>query len=156
MELSKVFPIQSIEDNISVNGQGDLTIGFSVLLPEMFTLKMEDYEIIHESLVNIISKLPLGSVFHKQDFYYLDRFQYDIKEDITYSMKENVASFMDRPVLRHYSHIFLTFSSHFKIDVKGSKTSFISILDWVINKPFKGLNDLISKVNLDGNNFIKF
>lgn len=154
MELSKVFPIQSIEDNIIVNGQGDLTIGFSLLLPEMFTLKTEDYDIIHEALVNIISKLPIGTVLHKQDFYYLDRFNYTVKEDITYSMKQNVSSFTDRPILRHHSYIFLTFSSNQKISVDGSRTSLISVLDWVIKKPFKDLDNLITKVNLDGNNFI--
>ena len=57
IDLSAVLPIQTITDSVIVNGSGDLTIGYRLFLPEVFTLSQEDAKYIHERLEGLFKML---------------------------------------------------------------------------------------------------
>ena len=66
IDLSAVLPIQTITDSVIVNGSGDLTIGYRLFLPEVFTLSQEDAKYIHERLEGLFKMLPPATVVHQQ------------------------------------------------------------------------------------------
>lgn len=80
IDLSAVLPIQTITDSVIVNGSGDLTIGYRLFLPEVFTLSQEDAKYIHERLEGLFKMLPPATVVHQQCFFYLSN-----KIDVAYT-----------------------------------------------------------------------
>ena len=79
VDLSKVFPIYKVENDCILSKQGDATLAFEVVLPEIFTLSDQEYEAFHQVLVKAIKVLPPYSVFHKQDWFFSKRQQADFK-----------------------------------------------------------------------------
>ena len=68
IDLSAVLQIQTITDS------GDLTIGYRLFLPEVFTLSQEDAKYIHERLEGLFKMLPPATVVHQQCFYYVSQY----------------------------------------------------------------------------------
>ena len=107
-----IFPILAIDkdSNAIVSANGDLTIGLEVALPEIFTLSDGDYDNISETLVNSIKALPVGYVFHKQDWYVEEKFAPNLEHNLYSSdlARENELHFNERPYLRHKCYIYIT------------------------------------------------
>ena len=78
IDLEAVIPIQTITDNAIINGNGDITMGYRLFLPEVFTLSENDAQYIHERLEALFKMLPAGTVIHQQVFYYKGKYQLDI------------------------------------------------------------------------------
>ena len=87
--LKDLLPILDVEHDTILSKQGDITLGFEVILPEIFTLSNEDYESLHQTWVKALKILPRQSVFHKQDWFldskYKSRFSMDDTSFLTQS-----------------------------------------------------------------------
>ena len=62
VDLESVLPIQTITENAVINGNGDITVGYRLLLPEVFTLSESEAQYIHERLEALLKLLPAGTV----------------------------------------------------------------------------------------------
>ena len=83
--LEDILPILAVEHDCILSKQGDITIGFEISLPEIFTLSNEDYESFHQSWVKAIKILPKHSIFHKQDWFIDSKYRADFsKTDISF------------------------------------------------------------------------
>lgn len=76
VDLESVLPIQTITENAVINGNGDITVGYRLLLPEVFTLSESEAQYIHERLEALLKLLPAGTVIHQQNFYYTGRYHH--------------------------------------------------------------------------------
>ncbi len=56
--LEDILPILGVEHDCILSKKGDITIGFEISLPEIFTLSNEDYESFHQSWIKAIKILP--------------------------------------------------------------------------------------------------
>jgi hypothetical protein len=74
-KAEQVFPVYKVEHNCMVSAQGDLTIGYKVNLPEIFTLSNDEYHAFHEVLIKALKLLPKNSIFHKQDWFINDQYE---------------------------------------------------------------------------------
>jgi conjugation system TraG family ATPase len=112
-KAEQVFPVYKVENSAMLSAQGDLTIGYKVNLPEIFTLSNEEYHAFHEVWIKALKLLPKHSIFHKQDWFICDQFkaifeQPDQEEVKTFLSHASERYFNERPVLNHHCHIFLT------------------------------------------------
>lgn len=107
-DLSDVMPIQFIDDNMIVNGNGDITIGYNIFLPEVFTLSDSDAEQIHTQLEGLLKMLPAGSVFHQQNFYYTGNYTNNQFSD-NVLVNANYKHCANKDILKSYSNIYITF-----------------------------------------------
>jgi conjugation system TraG family ATPase len=108
-ELKDILPILGVEHNSILSKQGDVTIGFVVTLPEIFTLSNDEYESFHQSWIKAIKILPKQSVFHKQDWFIDSKYQPDFtKDDVSFLSRSSERFFNERPFLDHRCYIFLT------------------------------------------------
>lgn len=57
-DLADILPIQTITQDAIINGNGDITVGYRMLLPEVFTLSEKEAEYIHERLEALLKMLP--------------------------------------------------------------------------------------------------
>jgi conjugation system TraG family ATPase len=103
----QIFPIYKVEHQTMLSGQGDLTIGYRVSLPELFTLSNDEYMALHQTWVKAIKLLPRHSIFHKQDWFVKDRYQAKFG-DQTFLGHASERFFNERPYLAHHCHILLT------------------------------------------------
>jgi conjugation system TraG family ATPase len=107
--LDDIFPILEVDRDCIVSKQGDVTVGFSVDLPEIFTCNAGEYESIHQTWVKAIKLLPRFTVFHKQDWFIEQRFQADLqKEGHTFHSRASERYFNERPFLDHRCYVYLT------------------------------------------------
>jgi conjugation system TraG family ATPase len=107
--MMDILPIMGVEQDAILSKQGDLTIGFDVRLPEIFTLSNEEYENFHQAWIKAIKILSKQSVFHKQDWFVQTRGQADFeKPDQSFLSRSSERFFNERPYLDHRCFIFLT------------------------------------------------
>ena len=69
------LPILEISADRIVSNSGDLTIGFELSKPELFSLSGSDLAAIHAAWVKAIHLLPFGTVLHMQDWYMKAEFE---------------------------------------------------------------------------------
>jgi hypothetical protein len=107
--LAEILPIMGVEHDIILSKQGDVTIGFEVSLPEIFTLSNEEYKAFHQAWIKAIKILSKQSVFHKQDWFTANKYHPDFtKDDTSFLTRSSERFFNERPYLDHKCYIFLT------------------------------------------------
>lgn len=107
--LEDMLPILDVAHDAMLSKQGDLTVGFKVFLPELFTLSDKDYEAFHQAWVKAIKVLPKYSVFHKQDWFIQSKYQSGfLKEEPSFLSLSSEQFFNERPFLEHTCYLFLT------------------------------------------------
>ena len=103
------MPIYKVEQDCILSRQGDITIGFEVTLPEIFTLGTQDFETLHQTWLKAIRLLPVNSIFHKQDWFLECKYQADFsKDDMTFLARSSEIFFNERPYLDHRCYLYIT------------------------------------------------
>ncbi|QEM09178.1 TraG family conjugative transposon ATPase [Mucilaginibacter rubeus] len=109
INLEDLLPLVKVENGAVLSAHGDITIGYEVKLPEIFTLSDRDYEAYHQAWVKAIRLLPVGSVFHKQDWWLEDSFKADFERAGTgFLSRASERFFNERECLAHSCYVFLT------------------------------------------------
>lgn len=107
--LEDILPIMDVEHDLILSKQGDITIGFVVELPEIFTLSNDEYEAFHQAWIKAIKILPKYCVFHKQDWFLDSKHEPDFNHtDSSFLSRSSERFFNERPYLDHTCYIFLT------------------------------------------------
>lgn len=108
--LADIMPLMGIEHNCILSKQGDITIGFRAVLPEIFTLSDEDYENIHQAWIKAIKVMPKHSTLCKQDWFITKRYEAGKKDGHEKKFLERAADkhFKGRPYLDHSCYVYLT------------------------------------------------
>lgn len=108
VEAKDILPIYKVENNAIISMHGDVTIGYRVELPEIFTLSERDYEAYHQTWVKAIKLLPQHSIFLKQDWFTETKYNADYTIDRSFLSRSSEVFFNERPFLDHECYIFLT------------------------------------------------
>ena len=107
--LQDLFPLLDVEHDLVLSKNGDVTIGFTLTLPELFTLSDRDYEAFHQVWIKGIKLLPKHTVVHKQDWFVESRYQPRFnKADGSFLGLASERFFNERPFLDHSCYLFLT------------------------------------------------
>ncbi len=109
MNLEQIFPIYKVQHDCILSKQGDATMAYEVILPEIFTLSDQEYEAFHQILVKAIKILPANSIFHKQDWFFASKHQADFEATgDSFLSRASERFFNERPFLKHQCFIMLT------------------------------------------------
>lgn len=118
MEAVNLLPVYKVENDCIISMQGDITVGFKLSLPEIFSLSSAEYEAYHQGWVKAIRLLPNHSVFHKQDWFIKDRYRADFeglsadgavsKGSSGFLSRSSERFFNEREFLAHECFVFLT------------------------------------------------
>ena len=95
--LESKFPLLSVEHDVIVSKDADITVAFKVELPELFTVTATEYEAIHSAWTKAVKVLPDYSIVHKQDWYIKESYEPDIKRE--------GMSFLSRSFERHLMNV---------------------------------------------------
>ena len=107
--LESKFPLLSVEHGCIVSKDADITVGFRVELPELYTVTSAEYEAIHATWVKAMKVLPDYCIIHKQDIFIRETYKPDTdREDMSFLSRSFERHFNERPYLNHYCYLFLT------------------------------------------------
>lgn len=107
--LESRFPLLAVENGCILSKEADITVGFRVLLPELFTVTSADYEAIHATWVKAIKTLPDYTVVHKQDWFLTERYKpQNGAEGQSFLSRSYELHFNERPYLEHSCYLFIT------------------------------------------------
>lgn len=140
-----ICPIEYIGENVIVRGDGSVTVGLDLMLPEAYSLTVEDYKNMHNSFVTALSMLPVYTTVHHQNFFYIDQYKSTWTEGDKRLMSETLNHFHMRPILKHYSRMYITFSSEGKPSNR-KPIYFLNVLNWVAKPRFKNLAQIQLKI----------
>ena len=107
--LESKFPLLSVEHGCIVSKDADITVGFRVELPELYTVTSAEYEAIHATWVKAMKVLPDYCIVHKQDIFIRETYKPDTdREDMGFLSRSFERHFNERPYLNHYCYLSLT------------------------------------------------
>ncbi|MET6999419.1 TraG family conjugative transposon ATPase [Chitinophaga defluvii] len=148
--LEKILPIYKVERDCIISKQGDVTVAFTLDLPEIFTLSAADYETIHHIWVRAIRLLPPGTVIHKQDWYTDAAYQSNFSPDQSFLQRSSERFFHSRPYLNHQCYLMITRKADNR---KPASSVFSNLLrsslvpqNTIQEQPFQDFMDKVSQV----------
>ena len=107
--LESKFPLLSVEHGCIVSKDADITVGFRVELPELYTVTSAEYEAIHATWVKAMKVLPDYCIVYKQDIFIRETYKPDTdREDMSFLSRSFERHFNERPYLNHYCYLSLT------------------------------------------------
>lgn len=122
--LESRFPLLALENNCIISKEGDITLCYRILLPELFTVGSDVYEAIHSSWTKAIRTLPDYSIVHKQDWYLKESYSPDLeKQEHSFLSRSYQRHFNERPFLNHYSYLFLTKTTRERMRMQSNFSS---------------------------------
>ncbi len=107
--MEALLPIWKVENGCILSKNGDITIAFEMVLPEIFSLSNEDYEALHHTWLKAIRILPVGSILHKQDWFIKAGFEADFSNGgDNFLLAASERFFNERPHLKHSCLLMVT------------------------------------------------
>lgn len=145
--LEKVLPIQNIEENLIINGNGDITAGYKLFLPETFTLSSEQAEKIFKDWEGVFKMLPAGTIIHQQNFYYEGEYHNStIGEESNFIHKENLKYYQGKPILHNYTHLYITFAANSSLNKDIAETSLLRKPNYPFKQPYKEIEKRLPEI----------
>lgn len=138
-DLEKLLPLFSYEDDYLISKQGDLTAGFQLELPPLFTLSKSEAEGLHSAFVKAFRLLPPKALVWKQDWFVKSAFSEVLRKDELntssgFLAQANSRFFQGKPVLDHSCYLWITFPNP---DRKLANSSLSNLFrDHWIGQPF--------------------
>jgi len=122
--LQAALPLLAVENDCMISKMADITVGFRLHLPELFTMSADDYRSLHSVLVKAIKMLPVGTIVHKQDWFIEEKYvtDYELGDDsfLTQAFQRH---FVDRPFLNHYCYLYISKLPKFRQKQKSNRHS---------------------------------
>ncbi len=154
--LSEILPLYGVEQDMILSKMGDLTIGYALELPEIFTLSNSEYEAFHQAWVKAVKVLPVGCVLHKQDWFVEKKFVGDFEKEHSFLSHSSERFFHERPYLDHSCQLMLTMKPAGRREVSSQFSSLlrkhivpVETLDPAYAKIFEGICSQFIKILSD-------
>lgn len=108
-QFDDIFPLMGLKDGIIISKRGDITLGWELTLPDVFSLLEGDYNELVQSLASAVRILPAWTMVHRQDIYLYE--DYVPQEGRNFLQNSYERHFSGRRFLTHRQYLFLTLSS---------------------------------------------
>ena len=118
------FPLLDVTEAGILSKTGDITIGFELIRPAIFTLSPHQYERIHQLWIKALASLPHGSIVRIMDHYFKELWQGDGSEG-SFLGQANSQHF-NGAYLANHCYVFITLRKSVRLHrstlLKGSVT----------------------------------
>ena len=106
--LESKLPLLAVENGCIISKDADVTVVFSVELPELFTVTHAEYEAIHAAWCKAVKVLPDYCVILKQDWFIRETYHPQIDGQTSFLSRSYEMHFNERPFLNHACYLYLT------------------------------------------------
>ena len=141
--LDRIFPILCVQDGVIVSKRGELTVGWEVSLPTIWSMTEDAHDDMLEALSSAVRMLGPKMIVHRQDIYTKDKYQAKGSSSFLGSAYER--HFDSREHMVHRQHIFLTLAANDASARQASDSSIFGISSPDSRQLGKDLAALLSK-----------
>lgn len=125
-DVLDIFPVLDVEDDIVITKNGDISLGFEVVLPTIYTISTSEYNHFLQLFKRGFDSLDVNTMIHKQDWFYPEYLS--LKDSAKYGSSwlddEHAKMFVEKPAYKSTCYLFIT-----KCNLSVfAKTSFASSL----------------------------
>ncbi len=139
----KIQPYQAITNDCIIDCDLSIAAGWSLWLPEVYTVSPGMYNSMNDNLVRVIKRLPVGTVVHFQNFYYETNYKSPV-EGNSRIQKTNLQYFQDRPVIRHYANLYVSFRNKSMSNTNGLSNPLVRMVDHIAGRSTKDIDKLFT------------
>ncbi|MCW0481372.1 TraG family conjugative transposon ATPase [Gaoshiqia sediminis] len=115
--IEQALPVLGFNGDLLVSNNLDMGFGLKLRLPELLSLSREQLYMLHDTFQRAVNLLPVNTLLHKQDFFFVEHFSEKAgKDGGTVNGKQNeeapglTACYLDhfkgRPFLKHESYLY--------------------------------------------------
>ena len=80
-QLYESIPVQAVKDGCVISRYADVTFGWEVTLPSLYSVMEDGYDDMVELFASAARILPPWTVMHRQDVYRMEEYHPEIRED---------------------------------------------------------------------------
>lgn len=110
-QLYESIPVQAVKDGCVISRYADVTFGWEVTLPSLYSVMEDGYDDMVELFASAARILPPWTVMHRQDVYRMEEYHPEIREDEFIMRQWNKRHFDGTRYMTHHQYLYLTFSS---------------------------------------------
>ncbi|MCK8521187.1 TraG family conjugative transposon ATPase [Aquimarina sp. D1M17] len=129
--LNTVFPIYAVENDLIVSKKGDISVGYKLKLPQIYSLDMAAIERINQLFDKIIRSLPEDTIIQKQDYFFVDTVKEAIAKGEHMLSRSDNKFFYEKPTLSHECYLFITKDSKKKMSITSSPKQYEKYMEEV-------------------------
>jgi conjugal transfer ATP-binding protein TraC len=108
-EILDCISIFSFENNVIINEDGSIAVGYEIDLFEEESISKEDFYQLIQTFTSAVNKLPPNTVVQKLDIYFEDRFQINVDPNAAFIHRKTLEQHNNATVLKHKSYLFISF-----------------------------------------------
>ncbi|MBD0831519.1 TraG family conjugative transposon ATPase [Aestuariibaculum sediminum] len=108
LNFLEYYPILDVQDHVIFASNGNVILGYTCDLPEIYSLSEADFEVIHGIWFQAFKSLPVGTVIHKQDIYHKSSYTSEDLPNTSFLEQATANHFKGRDYLKHESYLFFT------------------------------------------------
>jgi conjugation system TraG family ATPase len=155
-QIEDIFPIMDVEHDLIYSKSGDVTAAFRCILPEIFTLSHDEFDLLHERWVRGLKLLLPGTIVHKQDWFKTSKVSVSGAADqASFLDSSSSRFFFERPYLKHECYLFFSLKFRSERTVTSLTSSLVtrnlvapkSLNTSVINEFLLRVQDCVSILN---------
>ena len=143
--LDRVFPILCIQDGVTVSKRGEMTIGWEVTLPTLWSVTEDGHDDMLEALSSAVRMLGPRMIVHRQDIYTKGEYRAERPEGFLASAYEK--HFDGREHLTHRQYLYLTLAGNDAHARQVSDTSIFGLSSVDSKQMGKDISLLLSKAS---------
>ena len=107
--FDELFPLMGMKDGIIISKRGDVTLGWELTLPDIYSLLGSEYDEMLSSLASAVRILPAWTMVHRQDIYLYDSYRPQLRGAFLPDSYER--HFEGRRYLTHRQYLYLTMTT---------------------------------------------
>lgn len=107
--FDELFPLMGMKDGIIISKRGDVTLGWELTLPDIYSLLESEYDEMLSSLASAVRILPSWTMVHRQDIYLYDSYRPQLRGAFLPDSYER--HFEGRRYLTHRQYLYLTMTT---------------------------------------------
>lgn len=136
--IEDIIPVEATCGDCLIGNRGDVTVGWELSLPQMYSMTPEEYDSLMDSMMSAARMMDPWTVIHRQDVYTYRTYEPEQVPGYLGSCFER--HFAGRPYLSHSARIFVTMAS--RQTVTGSSLGKMACWSRRSDARFPTLSDL--------------
>lgn len=143
-----VFPVFSIENDVTVLKDGRVAVGYRFEGVETESITSGEYDALGSAFYRATRTLPVGTVIQRLDAYYTERHQVPkgVKEQPnTPFTQQQHQHLQERPVLHHASYLFISFGNERQPRTNAANTLWARLGLSMLKDPYAGIEALVER-----------
>lgn len=114
----------TLKHYLTFTKKGDIGVGYKLTLKEVNTLSSDDINFIRDIFNQAILGLPVGSVVHRQDYFFKKKHEGTNLDRVNFLYNEHEKYFYEREFLDHQGYLYISLMSDSYINRNARSTIF--------------------------------